>query len=272
MQPYETQVLIDGHPVALGQYGVWFSQYFPSFLVGSVETQTGPGNVSPFANLAVGGTANIQTIPFTTKTTAQVTYGYDNWQGQNINASFTGKIGDKFSYALAGGYAGTNDYYHFRTACDSYYPSASPTFPGGAPGANQPGFAGIIAFCGNFGSSFYNKGMVEKVKYDFSQATSLQLGFVGAYGGYNPQDSAWGEALGMETIVDCLPGTNYCNNPAYSNLVGKAISANFWYPGTHIFSSQQIWTGELRTSFANTTLLIRAVHRLDSTRNLRCRR
>ena len=27
-QPYETQVLIDGHPIALGQYGVWLSEYF----------------------------------------------------------------------------------------------------------------------------------------------------------------------------------------------------------------------------------------------------
>ena len=70
MQPYETQVLIDGHPIALGQYGVWFSQYFPSFLIGSVETQTGPGNTTPFANLAVGGTANLQTPAFTTKTVA----------------------------------------------------------------------------------------------------------------------------------------------------------------------------------------------------------
>jgi len=42
LQPYETQVLIDGHPVALGQYGVWFSQYFPSYLIGGAETESGP--------------------------------------------------------------------------------------------------------------------------------------------------------------------------------------------------------------------------------------
>lgn len=34
VQPYETQVLIDGHPVALGQYGVWLSEYYPSYLIG----------------------------------------------------------------------------------------------------------------------------------------------------------------------------------------------------------------------------------------------
>jgi hypothetical protein len=257
MQPYETQVLIDGHPIALGQYGVWFSQYFPSFLIGSVETQTGPGNTTPFANLAVGGTANLKTPDFTRKTVVTATYGYDSWQSQNVNVLASGMVGDKFSYVVGAGYNGINDYFHDKTACDSYYPSASPTFPGGAPGPNQAGFEGIIAFCGTFGSAFFNKGMVEKVKYDFSPATSIQLGFVGSYGGYNPQDSEWGESLGPTTIVDCLPGTNYCNNPAYSSLVGKTINTDFWYPGTHLFNNQQIWTGELRTSLGDTTLLIR---------------
>ncbi|HEV3085579.1 MAG TPA: carboxypeptidase regulatory-like domain-containing protein, partial [Candidatus Elarobacter sp.] len=36
VQPYETQVLIDGHPLALGQYGVWVSTYYPSYLSGGV--------------------------------------------------------------------------------------------------------------------------------------------------------------------------------------------------------------------------------------------
>jgi hypothetical protein len=258
MQPYETQVLIDGHPIALGQYGVWFSQYFPSFMIGSVETQTGPGNTTPFANLAVGGTANIQTPGYTTKTVSTLTYGYDNWQSQNYNALFSGKVGDKLSYVVAGGYTGQNNYFYGKSACDAYYPSPSPTFPGAAsPGPNQAGQEAIIAFCGSLGSAFYNKGMVEKLKFDFSDAMSVELGFVGSYGGYNPQDSSWGESLGPATIVDCLPGTNYCTNPGYANLIGKTISTDFWYPGTKIFNSQQIFTAQLRAAIGNTTLLIR---------------
>ncbi len=38
LQPYETQVLMDGHPLALGQYGVWLSHLFPTYLVGGMET------------------------------------------------------------------------------------------------------------------------------------------------------------------------------------------------------------------------------------------
>ncbi len=60
-QPYETQVLIDGHPIALGQYGVWSSQFFPSWLIGGAESQIGPGNTTPFANIAVAGTVNLLT-------------------------------------------------------------------------------------------------------------------------------------------------------------------------------------------------------------------
>jgi hypothetical protein len=257
MQPYETQVLIDGHPIALGQFGVWFSQYFPSFMIGSVETQTGPGNTSPFANLAVGGTANLQTPGFTTKTVATAAYGYDSWQSQNYNVTLSGKLGSKLSYVLATGYAGTNDYFHDKSACDAYYPTASPTFPGTGPGPNQAGQIAIVAFCGQWGSAMFNKGMIEKLKYDFSDATSIELGFVGSYGGFNPQDSNWGEALGPATIVGCLPGTNYCTNPADANLIGKTVTTDFWYPGTKIFNSQQIFTGQLRTSIGDTTLLIR---------------
>jgi hypothetical protein len=257
MQPYETQVLIDGHPIALGQYGVWFSQYYPSFLTGSVETQTGPGNTSTYANLAVGGTANIKTPDFTTKTIASFTEGYDNWQSQQYNGQVSGMVGDKFSYVLAAGYSGNNNYFHDKTACDSYEPSPSATFAGLGPGANQAGFSGIVSFCAPFGSAFFNKGMVEKIKYAFSPSTEVEMGFVGSYGGYNPQDSNWGESLGQMTVVDCLPGTQQCTNPAYDNLIGKTINASFWYPGTHIFNNQQIWTGQLRTTIGNNTLLVR---------------
>ena len=257
MQPYETQVLIDGHPIALGQYGIWFSQYFPSFLTGSVETQVGPGNTSPYANLAVGGTANLQTPGFTRKTVASFTEGYDNWQSQTYTGQASGMIGSKFSYVLAGGYSGMNDYFHDQSACDSYEPSPSATFAGNGPGANQSGYSSIVSFCGSFGSAFFNKGEVEKIRYDFSPSTSIEMGFVGSYGGYNPQDSNWGEALGPMVVEECIPGTQQCTNPADAALVGKTINAYFWYPGTHIFNNQQIWTAQLRTSIKDNTLLIR---------------
>jgi len=256
LQPYETQVLIDGHPIALGQYGVWFTQYFPSWLVGSVETQTGPGNTTPFANLAVGGTANIQTPGFTERTTAELTTGYDSYQSQYTHFLTSGKTGN-LSYVVGLGVAGSNGYYFQRQACDIYTPSPGPTFAGSFPGPNQAGYQGIIAFCGDFSGSLFTKGELYKVKYDFSKSTSMELGYVGSFGQYSPQGSAWGNSLGATQIVDCISGTEWCNNPQYSSLVGKTINGFFWYPGTQLTNSQQLYTAQIRTTIGNDSLLIR---------------
>ena len=93
-QPYETQVLFDGHPIALGQYGVWASQYFPSFLIGGAELQSGPGNTTPFANIAVGGTVNLLTPGYTRAPSAEITTGFDNYGSQNTNFLTSGSVGD----------------------------------------------------------------------------------------------------------------------------------------------------------------------------------
>ena len=248
-QPYETQVLIDGHPVALGQYGVWLSQYFPSYLIGGVETQSGPGNTTAFANLAVGGTVNILTPSFTHVSTGEMTVGIDNYGSQFSNALVTGSAG-KFGYVAAVGYGGDNGPYFKKNECavmEDY-----------ADSANSSTSAGIVQFCGDMSGSLFTKGELLKGRYEFSPSTSFEIGFVGTAGGYSPQGSAWGNYLGPTTIEECMtasPGT--CTSPGYQNLVGKTIQAYSWYPGTIITNVQQLWTAQLRSSIGNDTLLIR---------------
>jgi outer membrane receptor protein involved in Fe transport len=251
LQPYETQVLIDGHPVALGQYGVWLSQYFPSYLIGGAETESGPGNTTPFANIAVAGTVNLTTPGFTTKQTAELNYGYDNWQSQNANLLLTGSVGN-LKYVLAGGTAGENGYYFKKTECDVYetdYGSSAP---------NSNGFAGIVPFCGNFSGSFHNRGVLGKLRYDFSPSTSLEVSFLGTFGGYSPQGSAWGESYGPTTVEGCIPGTLECTSPQNANLIGTTINGFYWFPGTDIQNTQQMWDAQLRTAIGSSdTLVIR---------------
>lgn len=249
LQPYETQVLIDGHPVALGQYGVWLSQYFPSFLIGGAETESGPGNTTPFANIAVGGTVNLTTPAFTTKQTADFTYGYDNYQSQYANLLLTGSVGN-LKYVLGAGTAGENGYYFKKTECDVYV-----TDPATAP--NTSGFAGIVPFCGDFSGSFHNRGVLGKLHYDFSPATSLEFGFLGTFGGYSPQGSAWGEAYGPTTVEACIPGTLECTSPQNANLIGKTINGFYWFPGTDIQNTQQMWTAQFRTTLGSDTIVDR---------------
>ena len=246
LQPYETQVLIDGHPIALGQYGVYLSQYFPSYMIQNVETQSGPGNTTPFANLAVAGTVNLQTIGFTKKTMAELNYGTDNYGSQNINAIATGSIG-KLEYVASAGVAGSNGYYYGKKECD--------VSDGLDP--NQPVPTAIISFCGDFSGPLGTKAQLYKLRYDFSPTTSFDLGFLGSYGGFIQQGSAWGESYGPVTIEQCFTGTQVCGNPADANLIGKTINGYYWFPGTNIYNTQQIYTGNLRTAIGSNTLLVR---------------
>jgi outer membrane cobalamin receptor len=251
LQPYETQVLMDGHPLALGQYGVWLSHLFPSYLVGGIETQTGPGNTTPFANIAVGGTVNILTPGFTTLPTAQFTTGVDTYSSQYSNLLTTGSVG-KMQYVVGAGTAGSNGPYFQKKAC-----AVEEDFADGV--ANSSSSVGIVQFCGDMSGSLYTKGELLKLRYNFTPSTSFEFGFVGSFGGYSPQGSAWGNALGPTLIEPCMSSfvSGLCSNPADANLFGKTVTGYSWYPGTIITNTQQIWTGQFRTSIGDNTLLVR---------------
>ena len=249
LQPYETQVLIDGHPIALGQYGVWLSHLFPDYLVGGVETQSGPGNTTPFANIAVGGTANILTPGYTTRPTAEFVTGLDSYGSEYTNLLATGAAGH-LQYVVAAGYGGINGPYFTKTGCavsEDYNTTA-----------NSPTSSGIVQFCGNMSGSLYTKGELLKLRYNFTPSTSLEVGFLGSFGGYSPQGAAWGNSLGQTLIEKCMVGDPMqCTNPANLNLVGSTIPAYSWYPGTEISNTQQIFSAQFRTSIGNNTLLVR---------------
>jgi outer membrane receptor protein involved in Fe transport len=250
VQPYETQVLIDGHPLALGQFGVWTSQYFPSYLVGGVETQSGPGNTTPFANIAVGGTVNLLTPGFTTRPTAEITSGVDNYASQYSNFLATGSAG-KLQYVAGIGVSGINGPYYQTNKCVI-------TPDNGGANDNQPGNTGVVQYCGDASGSFFSKGELGKLRYNFSPSTSFDVGFTGAWGGYQPQGTAWGTYLGATTIETCLKSDpSKCTNPANANLTGQTINGYGWYTGSSVYNNQWLYDAQLRTAVGNNTLLVR---------------
>jgi hypothetical protein len=222
---------------------------FPSYLIGGVETQSGPGNTTPFANIAVGGTVNLQTIDFTKAPTGEFTTGIDTFGSQYSTAIATGSY-NKLSYVAGLGTAGSNGYYFGKKECDMYLSDPATTI-------NSPNSAGIISFCNDFSGSLYTHGQLYKARYDFSPATALDVNFLGSYGGFSPQGSAWGASYGPSLVEKCIPGTLKCTNPADANLIGKTINAFYWFPGTEISNVQQLWSSQLRTSLGSTTLLVR---------------
>ena len=242
VQPYETQVLIDGHPLALGQTGTWSSQYFPSYLIGGLETQTGPGNTTPFANLAVGGTANILTPAFTKRTTAELVYGVDNFASQYTNFLATGSFGN-LEYVVALGSAGQNTPFTGTNKCITK--------------ADKNNLATIVD-CIPADGNFFNKGEAFKLNYAFTPTTSLELGFVGAWGGYNPQGTAWGSFYGQQQIEACqTTDPNNCTNPRFNYLIGKNVNGYTWYTGSAVYNNQNLYDAQFRQSFGTTTLLVR---------------
>jgi hypothetical protein len=249
VQPYETQVLIDGHPLSLGEYGVWLTEYFPSFLLSGVETQVGPGNTTPFASTAVGGTTNLLTPGYTTKPTANFVLGSDNYSSQYSSFLATGSLG-KLAYVLGAGYGSNNGPYYNQTHCV--------VTPDNPANDNTPQSVGIVQFCGNSSGSLFNKGALLKLRYTFSPRTSFEVGFVGAYGGFQPQGTSYGQYLGQTQIEGCLQSNPAaCNNPNYNSMIGQSVPAYAWYPGSNVYYNQPIFTGQFRQSIGNDTLLIR---------------
>jgi len=244
-QPYETQVLIDGHPLALGQVGAWASQYFPSYLLGGAETQSGPGNTTPFANIAVGGTVNMLTPAYTQKPTAELNVGTDNYFSQYSNLLTTDTIG-KLAYVVDIGAGGLNGPYYESQHCDV-----------DASNPNGPYNLGIIEYCGDSSGSLLTRGEDLKLRYSFTPQTSLEVGFVGAWGTFSPQGAAWGTYNGPTKIVSCFAGTQQCTNPADASLVGSTITGYTWYPGTFVYNNQDLFDAQFRTAIGNNTLLIR---------------
>ncbi len=251
-QPYETQVLLDGHPIALGQYGVWSSQFFPSWLIGGAETQAGPGNTTPFANIAVAGTVNLLTPGFTRLPTYEAVVGVDSYNAQYSHLLATGSAG-KLQYVLGAGYGSVNGPYYQENRCA--------VTPDNSGNDNTKASTGIIQFCGNTSGSLFQKGEIAKLRYNFTPSTSLEIGFVGAWGGYLPQGVAYGTYLGQTLIEPCLGGTTTssiaCTNPRNSEYVGKTIPAYAWYPGSNVYFNQGTYDLELRTAIGKGTLLLR---------------
>ncbi len=253
-QSYETQVLLDGHPLSGGRYGSLFTQFVGSYLLDGVETQMGPGNTTPFAGTAVGGTANLLTPSFTKKSTFEFTTGLDSYGSQFSSLLATGSFG-KFSYVAGGGSSGVNGPFQGENGC-VLSTTAKATW-------NTPASTGIITFCGPIGSAYGSRGQVGKLRYDFSPSTSIEFGYLSTQSSYLPQATAYGVDAGGVPIAQCINSTSggihgqVCSSPYYSQYIGKPTQGYFFYPGSNVYNVMPIFEGQFRTAIGDNTLLIR---------------
>jgi len=163
-----------------------------------------------------------------------------------VHAMLTTGSAGKLQYVIGAGTDGYNGPFYQAKQCD-----VTPE------GANT----GIIQFCGDSSGSFSARVSCSSCATSLRTRRRWKPDFVGAWGGYSPQGTAWGTSLGPLTIVGCTnpngPNTGICTNPKFSNMVGSTVNSLGWYPGSYIYNNQTLFDAQFRTAIGNDTLLVR---------------
>lgn len=285
-EPYESQVLIDGHPVDTvgnGAYG-FNATFINSILLGGIEISKGPGSLPNTVSDAVGGSVNIQTAPISAKLSTDVMTQYDSFGGWTYGLRVSDTIG-KFGF-LAGlardttpGYMAPQSIFGFGRA-SFFSPYTSPTYP--LSGNDQvygsgTNYVGVLNYAYHATSDFQNDSQLFKLAYNFSPVTSIQFSSFSTQTWLDETGNNVGNVYA--TIVPCItnglgPGTapagptcangtsvydeNYTATP-YLGYVGKTVPINLYagYPNTYEVDNEPIFTGDFRTVVGPGTFLAR---------------
>jgi outer membrane receptor protein involved in Fe transport len=276
-EPYESQVLIDGHPVNTAGNGTFGfnTAFINSLLISNVEVSEGPGSMPNTVEDAVGGTVNFRTASITSKPTAAFETEYDSFDEFTYALRFSDTIG-KVGF-LVGAARETSPGFltpqYLWGADNSFEPQGIPVYPSPAtsfgPGAS---YAGVLNFRYPATSDFNSDSQLVKLSYNFSPVTSVQ------FTSYSTQ--TWLDETGNNegsinaTIVPCIytgtPASGTCpagGDPAYYNYtanpylgyVGSKQLINYYaaYPNTYEFDNEPIYTGEFRTVIGPGSFLAR---------------
>ncbi|HTW82643.1 MAG TPA: TonB-dependent receptor [Candidatus Sulfotelmatobacter sp.] len=271
---YETATLIDGHPLSVGEYGDYVTTFISRFLFSTIELEKGPGSVTPILSRAINGTVNFRTWDPTPTLTGNAEFGVDSYGGKygNIRIADTvanGKLGFVFDYASYGtpGPGGNDDPQSFApynllddgvlTVTDSHGNPIALTTPGTIKGSTVGAYNTTVGYTGNVlgccvdvPTWFENRAFLGKMRYSFSNATSLTLTSISTQT-TSSQNGNTNDMLDYDftpTLPGIIPaGTRQAFNP-YNDLFG----------GDYEINSEPMFEGELRTTVGQDNVLFRA--------------
>jgi outer membrane receptor for ferrienterochelin and colicin len=261
-QPYETQVLIDGHPVTLSAGGVngFNTTFLNANILGGIEVEQGPGALPNTIENAIGGTINFRTPTITPGFRASVLGQFDSFEGDTfgIKASDTfGKVGILVAYAstVTGGYLPAGVQLASGGATGTY---VSPAITASNGGTANPREA-VIDYGVPTTENFSSQSQLAKISYAFSPQTSITLSQVTTQS-LNDETGTLGSYT-YATIVPCLPLPNCTNytNAAYGGYIGtkQYVAVSGAYPANKEFDNEPIYSGEFRTVLGPGSLLAR---------------
>jgi hypothetical protein len=204
--PYETESLIDGHPVSVGSAGTFSPNFVNPWLLQDVELVKGPGSMPEEINYAINGTVNYRTLEPTAEDHESALFGDDTWGGISTGFKATGsamdhKLGYAFGYVTQGA-PGPLQNFHFlgsQIPLDDgppggpYYVNGrqlamvgSPVGEGLGPSAFAPYDGMAIVFaeplvgcCYSMDTGYHSTSELGKIRFNFSNSTSLMLSYLG---------------------------------------------------------------------------------------------
>ncbi|HZZ65211.1 MAG TPA: TonB-dependent receptor [Candidatus Baltobacteraceae bacterium] len=279
---YETESLIDGHPVSVGSSGYFSPTLINPALLQDVELVKGPGSMPTEINYAIGGTVNYRTLEPTRTPHQEVSFGVDGYGGFFGDAIATGSTTNhRFDYAV--GYATDitpgplRNYPINGSQVPLLYGNPPWTINGqqvatvplgvGPPPAYAVPYSGIVGAeqfqqpmylcCEPVNTAYNSKSELAKLRVNFSQQTALTVSYLGG--------QAYGDYLGS-TLVDLTPVGTVGNGsfsifapPAgYTGSVPGGSKINFDTSSNNLgnqWLQQNLFQGEVRTSAGPYTFL-----------------
>jgi hypothetical protein len=204
--PYETESLIDGHPVSVGSAGTFSPNLINPFLLQDVELVKGPGSMPAEINYAINGTVNYITLEPTAQNTSTGMFSSDRWGGVAVGLKFTGqtrnhKIGYAVGYVTDGAPGPLQNFtFHGSQIPLDNGPPGGPYYVNGQPLAmleapvgeglgpaafgpysgmqlvfNEP----LTGCCYTMDTGYHSTSELAKIVFNFSNNTSFKVSYLG---------------------------------------------------------------------------------------------
>jgi hypothetical protein len=274
---YETESLIDGHPVSIGASGAFAPLLLNPALLQDVEVVKGPGVSATEINAAIGGSVNYRTLEPTRVAFSSVDLGLDGYGGTDFALRSTGSISrGRLEYAVGLATDGTpgplQNYLVAGSQVPLVYGSPPWTINGqalagsplGVKASNTPQYAGTVGAiryaqplyvcCSPLNTAFDSRAELAKLRFNFSEQSALTLSFLG------------GQALGdlggsgAGSLTPLVNFSTFAPPPGYSGSVPAGTPIPFdTTANTNLTESQQqnLFQGEARSALGPTTVLAR---------------
>jgi len=275
---YEKATLIDGHPLINGARGDYPTMLLNMSLLDDVELAKGPTAFAPQINYAIGGVLNFRTAQPTRVPRGEIQYGLDGFGGTFSDLRYSGTTANgKFGWML--GYASYGTPGADRAVRTYVTLPAGSTIGGVAVGGTNSAtpingasgpwpyggstttvlanptnaYTSLVACCQTLQSDFQNKMELAKFRYDFSNATSAQIAYIGDQSQYDGAAAGFAQVDAVFAPAAAYDGTGLPLATGARYLLNNKTTL----PDSRLYDNEPIFEADFRTTYGSDSLLAR---------------